>query len=377
MKAEKNITIFMVAGEVSGDMYGALLARALYRINPHLIIYGIGGEKMQEAGVRLILNSLSISVVGFTELFSKIGKIIATFKAVKKFIIQNKPSAVVLIDYPGFNLRLARIIKREKIPVIYYVSPQVWAWRKKRAGTLISRVDRLVVILPFEKDWYHKEGYYNVDYFGHPLVEILKNHKNKEEIKKGKSIVGILPGSRYSEIKRILPVMLKTAKLIRTGNKVHFVLPLAPGIKESSLSRYLKKSNVKIEIYKKGSLPVIKSADLILVASGTATLEASYFQTPMIVIYKISFFSYLLARILVRTPWIGLVNLIAGENIAPEFIQWKAKPRKIAKIAMDYLKDKKKVEEVKKKLLSVKEKIEGENTSIKVARVILDFCKER
>jgi len=374
MKKNKNLCFFIVTGEVSGDMYGALLSNALYKLNPDIRIFGMGGKRMEKAGVKLIADSLSISVVGFTELLPKLVKILLIFSRIKRFILQKQPSVTILIDYPGFNLRLARILKRNKIPVLYYIPPQVWAWNKKRVKKLASFVDRTAVILPFEKDWFRKEGY-EVEYVGHPLMEILQSWRgpflNKEI---GEKIVGILPGSRKTEVKKILPLMLKTARLMK--GKLRFILPLAPGIEEKFVTRYIKKFSVKVEIYKGSSLSVIKSADLLLVASGTATLEAAYFKVPMIIIYKVNWITYLLAKILVKVPWIGLVNLIAEKEIVPEFIQGKAKPPQIAKLATEYLTDEKKIEKIKKELFSVVQKLYIENTSEKVAKIALSLCKE-
>jgi len=375
MKTSKKLLLFIVAGEVSGDLYGALLSRALYKLNSRISIYGMGGKKMKEAGVHLVADFSSISVVGFTEVIPKLIRITATFRKVKRFILEKHPSVVILIDYPGFNLRLARIVKENKIPLLYYVSPQVWAWNKKRATALVSRANRIAVIFPFEKEWYHREGY-KVEYVGHPLMEVLEKWQDSGiKIDKKEKVVGILPGSRETEVKRILPVMLKVAQLIEEEN-VRFILPLSSGIREKMVSRYISKSKVKVEIWQETSLPVIKAADLLLVASGTATLEAAYFQTPMIIIYKVSPLTFLLAKLLVKVPWIGLVNLIAGEEVVPEFIQRKARPREIAQVATKYLKDKEEVKRIKGKLFRVVEKIKKRNTSFKVAQIVLDLCKE-
>lgn len=333
---------------------------------------------MEEAGVHLVANFSPISVVGFTEVLPKLIKIKATFGKIKRFILEKHPSVVILIDYPGFNLRLARIVKQNKIPLLYYVSPQVWAWNKKRAKTLISRANRVAVIFPFEKEWYEKEGY-RVEYVGHPLMEVLEKWQDSkiEVIKKDKKdkVVGILPGSRETEVKRILPLMLKVARLLRREN-IHFILPLSPGVREKMVSRYISKSKVKVEIWQEGALPVIKAADLLLVASGTATLEAAYFQTPLIIIYRVSALTFLLAKLLVKVSWIGLVNLIAGEEVVPEFIQRKARPREIAEVAIKYLKDKEEIERIKRKLSGVMQKLQKGNTSFKVAQIALDLCRE-
>lgn len=355
-------------------MYGALLINALYKVNPRINVFGVGGERMENAGAEIIVNSSSISVVGFTEILSKLPKVITIFRKVRKFILTKHPSVVILIDYPGFNLHLAKKIKKEKIPLLYYVPPQIWAWDKRRVKTLSSCVDRIAVILPFEKSWYQGKDC-KVDYVGHPLIEILREwegsylYKGKEE-----KIVGILPGSRKIEIQKILPLMLKTAELMK-GN-MRFVLPLAPGIEKKTVSKYLKKSSVRVEIFQDGSFPVMKSADLLLLASGTATLEAAYFTTPMIIVYKVSLITYLLAKILVRVPWIGLVNLIAGKQIVPEFIQGRARPEKMARIATEYLVNQEKTKKMKEELSSVIEELSVDSSSAKVAQIAFELCKE-
>jgi len=329
---------------------------------------------MKGAGVNLISDFSSISVVGLVEVLPRFFDIIKTFRKVKKFILEHKPRVVVLIDYPGFNLHLARILKKNKIPLLYYVPPQLWAWNKKRIKTLFHTATHVVVIFPFEKKWYEEQGY-QVDYFGHPLMEFLEKKQNYKTIKKEGRIVGILPGSRESEVKRILPVMLRVAERLRKEN-VRFVLALAPGVKREIVSNYISRFKIKIEVWEGDSLSVIKNSDLLLVASGTATLEAAYFETPMIIIYKLNILTYLIAKLLVKTSWIGLVNIIAGEEIAPEFIQGKAEPAKISKVAMRYLNDDQLIQKVKEKMRQIKNKLKGECTSLQVAKIALKFCKE-
>jgi len=372
--SEKNLLI--VAGEVSGDIYGALLANACQKMVPGIKIFGVGGKRMEKAGVNLLFNSLSLSVVGITEVLSKWGKIKEVFKKLKNFIYNSSLQAVVLIDYPGFNLRLAKVIKEKGIPLLYYVPPQVWAWGKRRVKKIGNLADKIAVILPFEKEWYKEKGY-EVEYVGHPLFEVLKNFKKMSLTRKKKEvIIGILPGSRQEEVKRILPVMLATAQLINKKRKVKFVLPLADGIEKNLVEKEIKKWEVPVKIYSGNSHLIIQSSDFLLVSSGTATLEAAYFQTPMVIIYKLSLLSYIVARILVKVPWIGLVNLISGEEVVPEFIQREAKPEKIASQVENILKDKDKIIRIKRKLSNVTNKLSCCDTSYKVAKIVLGLMKE-
>ena len=331
---------------------------------------------MEKAGVKLLFNSLSLSVVGITEVLSNWGKIREAFKKLKNFIYNSSLQAVVLIDYPGFNLRLAKVAKKRGIPLLYYVPPQVWAWGERRVKKIGNLVDKIAVILPFEEEWYKERGY-EVEYVGHPLFEMLKNFKKMGSTREKKGVtIGILPGSRKAEVKRILPVMLATAQLIKKKRKVKFVIPLADGIEKNLVEKEIKNWKVPVEIYSGDSHLIIQLSDLLLVASGTATLEAAYFQTPMIIIYKLSLPSYIMARILVKVPWIGLVNLISGEEVVPEFVQREAKPKKIASQAENILNDKGKVTRIKMKLSNVTNKLSCCDTSYKVAKMVFGLMKE-
>jgi len=365
--------ILIVTGDISADPYAASLAKACRKISPSLVISGMGGERMKEAGVKLVVDSTPLSVVGFVEVLGKWKVLKEAFQRLREFIKINKPDIVILLDFPGFNLRLAKFIKKENIPILYYIPPQVWAWGRNRVKKIARLMNLVAVIFPFEKEIYEKEGV-RTEYVGHPLFELLKREK-KRGIRK-RPIIGLFPGSRENEVKKILPIMLKSAKLIRKEKKVDFLLAHAKGVKKKTIEALTSRVSVPVKILSGSSLEIIKSADLLLIASGTATLEAAYFQTPMIIIYKVNFFTYLLAKILIKVPWIGLVNLVAGKKIVEEFIQYRAKPKKIASLANTLLTNKEKISEMRKELGKISEKFNNLKTSEKVAKLTFQIMQK-
>ena len=315
---ENKKNIFIVAGEASGDMYGADLVKEMLKINSDLKFYGIGGRKLKEAGIELIADAAQISVVGLTEVFSKLSNFFKVIKKLKNNLDALDPVLVILIDFPDFNLNIvARQAKKRNIKVFYYISPQVWAWREGRIKQIKRLVNKMAVILPFEVDLYAKKDF-SVSYVGHPLVDIVKVNVSKKEARKNmglsedKTTIGLLPGSRTAEIKSLLPEMMQAARILKKNIKnVQFILPKADTLDENIINEIISKYDVQIKIIAGRTYEAISCCDLAVVTSGTATLETGLLGVPMIIVYKVSLLSYLIGRLVIDVKNIGLVNIIA------------------------------------------------------------------
>ena len=307
--------IFIVAGEESGDLHGSLLIKEIKKLSPDVEIVGMGGEKMKNAGMKSILKmDKDISVIGFGEAIRNIGKLTKIYNLLKNYLKRNKIDIFIPIDYPGMNLRLSHIAKEKGVKVIYYISPQVWAWGESRLRQIKKYVDKVIVILPFEKEFYKSKGI-EVLYFGHPLLDIVKVEISEEEFRKNykleKPIIGLLPGSRKSEVKKNIPLLVEIAK--EESKNFSFAFLRAKNIEDNNFS-----ASFPVVSYHPYSL--MKYSKLLIVTSGTATLEAAILGTPMIIIYQPSLFSYFVGKLVLKVPHIGLVNLIAGEKVFPEFV---------------------------------------------------------
>jgi len=337
--------VLLVAGEVSGDLHGASLVEAVRRIDPKIQFFGVGGEGLKREGMELLYHSHSLSVVGITEVLFKLRSVWKAFRGLKKSLDHKKPDLIILIDYPEFNLRLAKIACRKGIPVLYYVSPQVWAWRPKRVKLIAQCVKKMVVFFPFEVPLYEKEGV-DVEWVGHPLLDIVKPSLSREAafqqfgLDPRRRTIGLLPGSRIHEVERLLPSLLASAQLLqKEAPDLQFIIPLAPGIPESALSGEMKRFPVPVKVVQGWTYDVMNISELLIIASGTATLEGSVLRKPMVIVYKVSFLSYWIGRAMIRVSHIGLVNLVAGKEIAPELIQNDANPERIAEESLRILKD--------------------------------------
>ncbi|MFO8088772.1 MAG: lipid-A-disaccharide synthase [Desulfatiglandaceae bacterium] len=326
--------VFLVAGEASGDLHGSNLVRALKRIRPETTFSGVGGPRMREAGVDIIVSSSKIAVVGLTEVFKKIPIILTALKTVKHAIKEKRPSLVILIDFPDFNLNVAKYARRSGVPVLYFISPQVWAWRKGRIRTIARRVNKMAVILPFERDFYAKCGV-PVSYVGHPLLDVCPPVENRSEAAQKLGLgtegplIGLLPGSRSEEIRNMMPAMTGAARmLLNRYPSARFVLPLAPGVEMEFITKFIPRG-LPMEIHSKNLYKYLNACDAAMVASGTATLEAALMETPMVIVYKVSGLSYRVGRLVIKTPAIGLANLVAGEKYFTELIQHELTPARL------------------------------------------------
>ena len=333
--------IYISAGETSGDIHGAGLAEELFKIQPDIRISGMGGEQMKNAGVNIFRDCHEYTVMGFAGVISSLFKFKKLLSDVAEFIKNDKVDLIVLIDYSGFNLRLARAVKPLGVKIVYFISPQVWAWRTGRIRAIRDYVDRMITIFPFEKEFYKKFGIV-ADYVGHPMLEsipeIAADERRKISAQFRKSLglhpdtplLGLLPGSRRQELDRMLVTMLRTAELLRKGiPNLNVLIALAPDL---DTGRYINKpefSSVEPIVLKDKVHDILFASDAVLVSSGTTTVEAALCGAPQVVMYKTSYLTYLIAHSMVHVDHIAMANLIAGRRVVPEFVQNNANPDKL------------------------------------------------
>ncbi len=365
-----------MAGEASGDLHGASLARALATLSPGLRLAGMGGARMAAAGVRLVRRAEDVTVVGGTEAFGRIPALWSAFSALRRLLQHRRPRVLVLIDFPEFNMRLARIAHRARVPVVYFVAPQLWAWRRGRVRAMARDVNRVLAIFPFEVGLYQEAGV-PVEFVGHPVLDVLPE-LDREAARvglagSGETLIGLLPGSRDAEVRRHLPVLLAAARRIAARRpQSRFALPVASTIAAPGIEAAARDSGLPVEVLPGEAYRVMAGADLVLVASGTATLEAACFGVPMVVLYKLSRVSYTLARRLVRgVSHISLPNIIAGREIVPEFIQDRATPQAIAGAALAILEDDIARAAQRAALLEVRARLGEAGATVRAAHAVL------
>lgn len=372
--------VMIVAGEASGDLHGSFLVREMRAINPSLHFYGIGGNKMKDAGVKLLAHAADVGVVGVTEVFGKLGTFIRVTSKIRKSMDQFKPDLVILIDFPDFNLNIvARAAKKRHLKIFYYISPQVWAWRENRVQQIKKLVDRMAVILPFEVDFYASRGY-DVSYVGHPLRDTVKTAFTKKEARhyfgldENRTTIGLLPGSRMSEVTRLLPVMVEAAQIIsRRIPDVQFILPLADTLEETAVAAEIPASGPAVAIAHGNTYDVLACCDLAIVTSGTATLETGLMGVPMIIVYKMSLLTALIGKLIVDPKHIGLVNIIAGETIAPELIQFNANGPRIASEALAILSNPEKRQDMIARLADIRARLGEPGAARRAAQIACDM----
>lgn len=328
--------VYFVAGEASGDNHGARLIEALAQMDPTLTFEGLGGTAMQAAGMRLQHDLAGEGIMGFVEVLKHAPRIRSLLLDTAKHIRTNPPAAVVLIDYPGFNIRLAKLLAGTGIPVIYYISPQVWAWKKKRIHTLARVCRKMLVIFPFEEALYKAIGM-DCTFVGHPLIEHIAQYKPERTWDRD-TMIGLLPGSRAQEIDRIFPSLLELAKAMKKERpELRFVTPCTNEARAAQLQKLA--GDFPLEILPGAMYDVLASARFCVVASGTATLETALFGVPMIIVYRVSPLTYTLARMLVDIEHIGMVNILAGRGIVPEFIQGAVRTASLLPVALSLIDD--------------------------------------
>lgn len=372
--------ILIVTGEASGDLHGGNLARALKALDPGVTLVGVGGAAMKAAGVRLVEGFGHLDIMGLIGL-SAIRVVIQRFVAMRRLLRSEPWDAVVFIDNPGLNLRYAWFAKAAGLRVIYYIAPQIWAWNPGRMKYIQQRVDRVIVILPFEAELYRKVGL-PCTFVGHPLLDAVAPYydradlRERFQLKKDWPVVALLPGSRSREVQSLLPTLLEAAaRLARERSGAQFILAQASTISDDLLQPILQQSVVPVTIVKEQASEVMAVSDLVLVASGTATLQAAVVGTPMVLLYRTDRVTYRLARWLIRVPWIGLVNLVAGRSVVPELIQDEATGKRLYEEARRLLEDAAAYDDMKRALAAVRASLGEPGASYRAAQVVLDACR--
>lgn len=368
--------IMISAGEASGDINGAQLVRAIKELCPSADIQGIGGGRMEASGVRVLYDISELAAVGFSEVLRNFGKIRRVFYGFCRQMDRENPDALVLIDYPGFNMRLAARAKKKNIKVVYYISPQIWAWGRNRVYKIARIVDRMLVIFPFEKDFYRKYGV-RADYVGHPISDRLAALCPEEPAGTaypGKNpVICLLPGSRRQEVARHLPVMFKSAALIRREMPdARFVIGRAGTIDAGFIRDAAQRASFPLEVKENGECEAVSSSDFVIASSGTATVEAAYFKKPMVVIYMMSSFTWVLAKLMVRVENIAMVNVMAGKRLVPEFVQAAADPGRISEAAVSILKNRDVYDKMTEELGGVKKQLGPPGAAGRAARLVLE-----
>jgi lipid-A-disaccharide synthase len=373
----------IIAGEASGDLHGAQLVRQVRKLDKEIDFFGIGGINMKAAGVDIKIDSAKLAVIGLVEVIKHYRQLVSYLNEMKDLLKSNRPDLIILIDYPGFNLRLAKAAKNLKIKVLYYISPQVWAWRQGRIKKIGQSIDMMAVIFEFETKYY-EDYQIPVRFVGHPLTEEIPENYNKIDVinslglEPEKKILGLFPGSRKSEIKNLLPIILESAKQLHQQDKsLQFVLPLASTINHDDLIPYLKDFEIPIKVIQDNSTATIQACSAIITASGTVTLEIALSGIPMVVIYKIASLSYYILRTMVHIDHLALCNIVANKRIVPELIQNDATPEKIVSEIEKILYYEKYSSSMIEQLQSVRSNLGRSGKGLLVAELALEMLGRR
>jgi lipid-A-disaccharide synthase len=333
--------VLLVAGEASGDVHGAALVQALCRSDPELEVWGVGGERLRQAGMHILVDTAAVATMGFVETFGTLGRLLSAYRRLKRFLVEEHPQLVILIDFPEFNLFFAKRVKALGIPVFYYIGPQVWAWRHRRVRKIVRRVDRLGLVFPFEPALYNEarqDGQPQqsalAEFVGHPLLDIVRPTRTREEtlaryqLEPGRPLLALLPGSRKKELRHLLrPALDAAALLVRDGWQA--VIALAHTLTKDELAAALGGRMPALPIVENDTYNLVHAADTVLVASGTATLETALLGRPMVIMYRVSAATFALARLLVHVEHIGMPNIILGRGVFPELVQGDVTPEKL------------------------------------------------
>lgn len=369
----------VIAGEASGDLHGAGLVREMKKRLPALDVFGIGGDRMKNEGMELVYHISSMSIMGFAEVVKNLLFLRSVERKLEGLLHERRPDVVVLIDYPGFNIRFARKVKQQGIKVLYYISPQIWAWHKSRVKKVKRYVDRMKVVLPFEVDMYKEVGI-DVEFVGHPLLEVIGSSVTREHffakhgLDRNKKLLGLLPGSRTQEVENILPTMAEVAAELCRSIPVQAAIGVAANLGLSTLRRCVS-SDSAITFVEHGTYELMANADAAIVTSGTATLEAGWFGTPMAVVYKTSPLTFFLGRMLVDVPNIGLVNIVAGTTVVPEFIQNAMTVENLVRVVGRLLQDDLYAQRMRNELSIIKTRLGGPGASARVADGVIALAE--
>ena len=372
--------ILLVAGEASGDVHGADLVSALKAQQPQLDIFGVGGPALRASGMQTLVDSAAIAGMGLFEAADKLTALWRTYRELTQILRTHPPDLLVLIDFPEFNLRLAKVAKRVKVPVFYYISPQVWAWRRRRVYTIAKWVDLLAAVFPFEPDFYAAHGC-SVEFVGHPLVGRVRSTRSRAgtlrryHLDSARKTIVLLPGSRVQEVRYLLPPLLHVATAL--GDTYQFILAVASTLDLDQIETMVCSHSAAIRVVQGDTYNVAHAADLALVASGTATLEMALLERPMVIVYRLAPVTYALARLFVRVPFIGMPNLIAGRQVVPELIQSAVTPERIAAEAQRLLTDAQAYSVAQEGLREVRTKLGEPGAAQRTADLIFNLLAKR
>jgi lipid-A-disaccharide synthase len=373
--------IMIMSGEASGDMHGANLARAIWKKDPAMAIYGVGSKQMREAGLRMLADAAKISVVGITEVLTHLGALYGVYTLLKRFLKNERPDLLVLIDFPDFNIMLGKAARKLGIPVLYYISPQVWVWRKGRIKTIASLVKAMIVVFPFEVPLYEQVGV-DVRFVGHPLTDIVRSDLTREQAKTAfgldldRRTIALLPGSRRSELTHLLPDMLAAARILLSRfPDLQFVLPVAPTLEHGFVREFIEQSGIPVRLIEGRVYDVLKASEAAIVTSGTATLETGLMAVPMVIVYRISAITYFILSRLVHDglKYIGLVNIVANEGLVPELVQERSSPQHMADAIERMLVEPDYYDRIRKGLEEVRKRLGYAGASERAAAVVREM----
>ncbi|MDK2971532.1 MAG: lipid-A-disaccharide synthase [Candidatus Sumerlaeota bacterium] len=383
---ERPIKLFVIAGENSGDVHGSNLFKALFRKDPTIRAYGLGGPLLDEVGVKLKANIVEdLAIIGFVGVVTNFPEIRRLFYNTVHFLDKFRPDALVLVDYPGFNIRIAEKAKNLGIPVIWYISPQIWAWHRSRLYKLARIVDRMIVIFPFEVGLYREEGV-DVVHVGHPLFDVIKVDLTREQVcaefglDASRPLIGLIPGSRRKEVRQFLPIMLEGVKRYHEIDpQAQFVIVQATTISDDTIESAIARAELDFKplVVNRLRYSVRNSCDFSWVKSGTSTLEAAILGTPMLIVYRVNSLTWLIGKQVFTIGHIGLPNIVAGDRIVPELLQDEFTPRNLAEKTHHYLSNPDEYARMVSDLQDVKEKLGGDGASDRAADAVLELVRER
>ena len=375
--------VMIIAGEASGDLHAAKLVREVKEKNADITFYGIGGKNMVEAGVETLVDSAELAVVGLFEVLAHWNTISSALKKMQHLLRTDPPDLLVLTDYPDFNLRLAKTAKECGIKVLYYISPQVWAWRQKRVFKIRKLVDMMAVVFPFEETFYKKYDV-PVRFVGHPLVDEIHVTNNKKALRdeflldENKPVIGLFPGSRQSEIKRLLPIIVDSARqILKEKPDAQFVIPVASTLKEKDLLPYFDNVDFDMRMISHRSHDVMHICDAVITVSGTVTLELGLLKTPMVVINKISKFSYYLVTRTLKIDHVALCNIVANKRVVPELIQDDATSDKISSKLINLLDNNEERNKIITEFGTLEEKLTNKETKTELSELLIDMLENK
>ncbi|MDD5281366.1 MAG: lipid-A-disaccharide synthase [Candidatus Omnitrophica bacterium] len=374
--------IFIVCGEPSGDLLSGDLIQEIRKLNPEIQVSGVGGSYLRKSGAEIFYDIKDLSVMGFFDVLKKLPKFFKLKRAILEKINTDAIDAIIFVDFSGFNLRLAKAINK-RIPTIYYVSPQVWASRENRVGYIRDFISRIIVLFKFEEEFY-KQRKIKAHCVGHPLINLVHPSLGKQELLKNlqinpsQKVIALLPGSRKQEIKMILPLMLKAAQLINKEiPNTQFVIAKSPNLNTLIYQKECKKYTLNLKIIDGKTYDCLNIADFCLVCSGTATLETAIMQRPFVIVYKMDLLNYLLYRPQIKIPYVGMVNIVAGKEVVPEFIQFNARPEMIARAVLEFLRKPGQIKQMLEDLDYVKTNLGSPGAAERAAKLILDFLQNK